>query len=486
MRHRNFLLLFLMIPFVSFIASESRAETTPISNSNFEMIFSTLRQKAKANSPDLKFQESQLKQKTAGRYSSFSKFLPRVDATINQSTSKDYSLLTSGPLGALLGPQYSPTETTLKKWNLQASAPLFRKSVFVQSQVSQDEYNEATVKLSTTKKELFLKLRQTLGQFLLAGYQFQLLQNSLEVTKRQNEEISAGFRLGQKTRLDVLKNEATLKTLEAQLALRLQEKLKSYQALLDFLGIDESELNSLDLLTQANDPNWISSTFQIFVGTETSTQTRPSSEFPREFTRWISLSDKPDLFFRELQKAEPTSLRLLDIQRQIQVSRASQTTVGEWPELSLQGSLSKQSDNWSTTFSSGNLTYSYGIFLNIPIFSWGGGIATFLDERSAKITAETSFEKSKRTLTYELLNQARYLTALQVSVEAQKAALIQQEEIVRLSQKSLDLGRATLTELLNSQKELLDAKIQVSKVQLDLHIATLKFGQDLGFQQEEL
>ncbi len=482
MWHRNFFLLSLTITLTTLAVTSTRADSAPSSISNFESVFATLREKAKANSADLKLQDSQVKQKTAGRYSSFSKFLPRVDASINQSTSKDYSLLTGGTFGALLGPQYSPTEMTLKKWSIQASAPLFRKSVLVQSQVASDEYDEAVLKLSTVKKELYLKLRQTLGQFLLAGYQFQLLQNSLGVTKRQSEEINAGFRLGQKTSLDVLKNEAALKTLEAQVALRLQEKLKAYQNLLDFLGIDEGELTSLDLLARANDSNWISATFQGFVGTENSIQSLRSSEF----TRWITLSDKPENFFRELQKAEAPSLRLLDIQRQLQISRVSQTTVSEWPELSLQGSLSKQADNWSTALSSNNTSYSYGIFLTIPIFSWGGGIATFLDERSAKITAETSFEKSKRSFTYELLNQARYLTALQVSVEAQKAALIQQEEIVRLSQKSLDLGRATLTELLTSQKELLDAKIQVSKGQLDLYIATLKFGQDLGFQQEEL
>ena len=152
----------------------------------------------------------------------------------------------------------------------------------------------------------------------------------------------------------------------------------------------------------------------------------------------------------------------------------------EWPELLVKGSLNKQAQSWNDAFTGENHSYSAALVLNIPLFSGGSLISSYSEAMKAQHASELKAETEILHFKNEIENERLQMEALKTSLEAQKIALTQNDEIVRLSFKSYQLGKATMLELLGSQNELIDSKLIVAKTKLDLATLARRFAWNLG------
>ena len=152
----------------------------------------------------------------------------------------------------------------------------------------------------------------------------------------------------------------------------------------------------------------------------------------------------------------------------------------EWPELNLKGSLSKQAPDFGAALSPGQQSYSVALVLTVPVFSGGSIFSTNIERRSLQQIAELRTQKDIFHFKSELENERSQILSLQSSLSAQTLNLAQNEEIVKLSFKSYQLGKATIVELLGSQNDLIDSKINLAKTKLDLSTQMRQFSWNLG------
>jgi outer membrane protein len=152
----------------------------------------------------------------------------------------------------------------------------------------------------------------------------------------------------------------------------------------------------------------------------------------------------------------------------------------EFPQLDFQGSLGKQGEHWNEAFSAGNQSHSFGLVLTIPLFSAGSTLTTYYEKKNAQESVEVKSEQELLHLRNEVHQEAVQIQALRKSLESVTQSWKANEEIVKLSFKSYQLGKLTITELLASQNDLLDAKAGYAKAKLDLAALVSKFSADLG------
>ncbi|MGK5085969.1 TolC family protein, partial [Bdellovibrionota bacterium FG-2] len=113
-------------------------------------------------------------------------------------------------------------------------------------------------------------------------------------------------------------------------------------------------------------------------------------------------------------------------------------------------------------------------------FSGGSTISTYLEQLHAQKAAATKLRKDADHLRAEVENQLNQIRALKLQLDSQQVALAQHEEIVRLSQKSYQLGKMNLSEVLASQNDLFDTKVGLMKTRLDLGAVARQCAWNLG------
>ena len=160
--------------------------------------FEKLRRHTIVASPEIAAARAERSQKNAQLYSSFTRWLPRVDLQFSQIRSKDYSMLTSGTLSTLpLFANISPEAATVDSFQLTTTMPIYRRSVHVGLGASQAEAQAARAGYDTKLLEADWKLRQLMGAYLLDLYRERLLDRSQPIAMSQLKEAKLRFELGQ-------------------------------------------------------------------------------------------------------------------------------------------------------------------------------------------------------------------------------------------------------------------------------------------------
>lgn len=407
-------------------------------------------------------------------YTSWARWAPRLDLQLSQSRSKDFSLVTSGALGAL-GATFEPREVPLARWSLNLTLPLYKRSVHLGVERSAAERALARAQLEDRLSELDWRLRSLLGKYLLQAYREATLQAALAIAKTNLREAKLRFELGQRTKVDVLRGESSLLSIESQMITQREQKAVDLAALIEYAGITEEEFRA--------------SGVDALLGSEAETAQAISrfAAIDRVSEPLLPLLKIGDTHGAELHReierriaAASPAYRNSLLQEELEFSNARALMAQEWPELALQGSLSKQGEHWNDAFSAGSQSRQIALVLNIPLFSFGTTVSTYLEKAHARNATAVRTAKEAQRLRSDAENAWVRIQALRKLLDSQTLQLSQNEEILRLSFKSYQLGKTTQLELLTSQNELTEAKLRLAQTKIDLSNLMRKFAWDLG------
>ncbi len=449
----------------------SALASAPQSSVPTDEFFARLRKLAQERSYDLRIAQAADEQAGAARYTAWTRWMPSVSLTLSQTRSQDYSILTSGSLGSFSS-MFTPTATSLSRWSLDGSLPLFQRSVQLGVEQAIAEKQLASHRLKVQVSGMDWRLRQALGNYLLGVYREITVGNSVELARKNLQEARLRFELGQKTKVDVLRAQANLLSLESRNIVHHQQRSTDLNSLLEYSGLTLKDLEDAGINALISDEKALVAAIDDF--------TR-SDRVLEAIQPYVDEKLKPDSIDQLVAERSPNYAAARS-EQQTSLSRAKSLNAAEYPALSLRASLNKQTPDWSNSFTSDNVSYSFGAYLTIPIFQGGSFYSTLAESRNSGNQAELKAERDVLRLRNEVENDRIRIRSLLSTLEAQKVNLEQNEEIVRLSFKSYQLGKATIVELLGSQNDLIESKINLAKTKVDLSVLARKLAWNLGLE----
>lgn len=429
--------------------------------SGIEDAFRRLKSEALKQSYDIQIAREGAYQAIAANYTSWTRWMPRLDLDLSQSRSRDYSILTGGALGNLSNTlSITPQFLSLSRWELGLTFPIYHRSVYLGVMQASADQVLASDRLRLKEGELDWRLRSLLGNFLTQKYKVAALQTSIQIAEQNLRESTLRFELGERTKIDVLRSKANLLTLQSKKLAYQQEKSTALSELLEYSGLAFSDIEKAGF-----DPSSEDALLELI----------------NEFTKvdQILLKVSPVLEENKIASMSPVYASLLS-EEESSIRKAENISAQEWPQLSFRGGLNKQSNEWENSLSAGNISYSAAFILRIPIFSSGSLFSTRNEQSHLISASRLKTEKEILRLKNEIERDRNRIRSLMATLEAQKLNLEQNEELVRLSFKSYQLGKVTLVELLTAQNDLIESKINLVKSKQEFSTLLSKLAWNTG------
>lgn len=415
-------------------------------------------------SSELQIAKSQAELKSFALWTAWTKWIPHLDLQLTQSRSKDYSLVQSNSLGPTGAALFKPTEQDTSKWSLNLTLPIYRRAVHVGVLQSIEENRLAQDQLAVKLSEHDDHLRLFLGNYLLQGYREATIQNSIDIAIKDLKDAELRFNLGQKTKMDVLRTQANLANLQSKQISLHEAKVSDLNRLLEYTGLTLSEIEAQGFNPgNTSEQGWL--------------------DLIDPFTQVDEALHKLDPYLKEirvtLEETSPKYRTLLG-ETSIANRQAQSLFAGEFPTLDFQASLYKQGADWSQATSSGNHSYSLAVVLTLPLFSGGSLYSNYREKEAALQTSTLKGDQAILQFKNELETQRIRIKSLQQLLASQELSKNQNEELVKLTQKSYQLGKSTLIELLNSQNDLIESKAATARTKIDLAVLVRQYASNLG------
>lgn len=405
---------------------------------------STLREKARGLSPELKSAQALDSQKAAESYSRITSHLPNAALRIRKE--KDFFEERTAQLRAL------GLVTADSSWSINYEWSLFNLAQIDRTRKTFSEEDKATLEARMTGLEFPISFNTYFLNFLLAKYKSAAIENSLKKADTGRKEAQLGFDLGQKTKIDVLRSEANLVSLTAKKTTYADEEQNAKSRLLEYSGLTHDDLNAFNQLTEEDILAIIN-----------------------------SLSESKSIGSRHDLVQSPLYQQLL-LEERINRLSLSELTRLEYPDLSLQGSYMSSGESFDQSLHQGQKTHTVALVLNIPLFSWGSFSSTHFEKYYAGKRIEYTIARQKQELDNNLSNTLIKLKALETLLSSLALNVSQFEELYRLSQKSYQLGKGSLFELLEVQDDLLDAKISLAQNRIQYYTLSQNYLWQVGLQ----
>ena len=411
-------------------------------------------------SPDIRIARARKHQKSKQRYTTWAKrFIPAVDLEASQVHEIDQGHDSNSSTSYQDGDDYTD-------WAINMDFPIYRREVSLQVEIVGLDEQLADNQLMLKTQELNIRLRELFGNYLVSSYRLLNMNNSLRISHEHMEKIQRGYDLRDQTRLQLLRAQANLKSLEATRDLDEQRRDTSFRELLDYTDMHRehpifTKINSL-LISEVQAAGCIDSFADI----------ESSYGLIKEF-----VEKYPDEELRRYFLDHSLLNRKITLERDLAYSKAKTLTQKEWPSLSVQGKSNRQED---TRFSDFNGEGSVALVLTVPIFSGGTLKSTREEKRMAQHIADvTKYSDLNRTV-HAIENNRNMIINFQKVFAARQVHLNQQQEIVTLSLKSYRIKQISMQDLLTSKNSLIDAKNALMETTNKLGFLFRKFAWQLG------
>lgn len=434
-----FALVVVVIPFCASAGTFEDTSLVPLTSR-----VDSLLEKSKNLSPDLKIVRHYYSQKKAETVSRVGEFLPQ--AYLNFKKSKDFYEERNAPLRQLGILTYDSS------WGIDYSWNLFNYGLIQNTRKSINEKDKALLEVESKEKAYPITFNTNLLNYLLAKYKKAAVLNSLKKAEAGKREATLGFELGQKTRIDVLRSEANMVSLDSKKTSYSDEEQNTKSKFLEFSGLDSGDLNFLENLNED----------QILGMIDSISNAKISKENP-------SFGKSP-------------VLESLNYDEKINSISLHSLTAKEWPDLKIQGTYTASAESWDKSFHRPYRTHSVALVLTIPLFTGGSLISSNFEEYHALKQNDYTFAQKKLETENQLNNTLIKINALETLVSSLTLNVSQFEELYRLTSKSYQLGKSTLFELLEVQDNLLDSKIALAQNKIQFYTLSQNYLWQAGLQ----
>lgn len=435
--------------FLLFISMCSITRLAPVCAQNLELAttllkMKTLEDKSTQLSPFLIVTRNQSSQKRAESYTRFSDFLPKANFSLRKE--KDFFETRNAPLRALgIG-------AANYNWSIDYQWNLLNYGIIEASRKTLVEKDKTLLELRTNEKQYPIVYKTNLLNYLLAKYKQAAVLNSLKKAEAGKKEARLGFELGQKTKLDVLRSEANMVSLDSKKVSFADEEQNAKSKFIEYSGLEISDLDFLENLEEGYILELLNSICQSMTS---------------------DISSHPN---------NSPLLESLKYDEEINNISLSHLTQAEWPQLKLQGSYNNSGDTLSASIHSPYRTHSIALILTIPLFGGGSLISSNFEEYFAKQQIKYTMAQKRLEIQNNLNNSLIKINAMEKLVASLALNVSQYEELYRLTNKSYQLGKSTLMELLEVQDNLLDSKINLAQNKIQFFTLSQNYLWQAGLQ----
>ena len=394
-------------------------------------LINEMQNKSRELSPDFKIVQNYHSQKIAETYTKSSNFLPQ--AYLNFKRSKDFYDERNAPLRAL------GIQTYDSSWGIDYNWNLINYGLIQMSRKAFTEKNKAELELSIKEVSYPIVFNTNLLNYLLAKYKKAAIDNSLKKANEGKREAKLGFELGQKTILDVLRSEANTVSLDSKKISFTEEEQNTKSKFLEYSGLDESDI--------------------VFLENQNEEQVLSLINF---ISKSITLKDIPNF-------SKSPLLENLNYEEKINKIALKSLTQKQWPDLRIEGSYNNSGESFNDSFHRPYRTHAIALVLTIPLFNGGSLVSSSFEEFYANKQNEYFLNQKKLETKNYLINTLIKINALETLLSSLNLNVSQFEELYRLTEKSYQLGKSTLLELLQVQDSLLDSKISLAQNKIQFY-----------------
>lgn len=189
---------------------------------------------------------------------------------------------------------------------------------------------------------------------------------------------------------------------------------------------------------------------------------------PLKIQHWVTKSENNNL---ELKAKELTvEAAKYDIKR---------AESGHYPTLNLTASLSN-SDTGGDVNSPALNSNSIGLNLNVPLYSGGATSAAIRQAQANFVYASEDMESVHRSVVRRVRTSFADVVALVSTLKALEQSVISAESALKATQAGFEVGTRTIVDVLNSTRNLFNAKRNLSNTRYDYILSMLTLKQSSG------
>lgn len=186
---------------------------------------------------------------------------------------------------------------------------------------------------------------------------------------------------------------------------------------------------------------------------------------PSVATEWVGIAESNNLDIKVRQLALEIADNNIDI-----------ATSGHYPTLNLNASKTLSDTSHSRQFNQD----SVGINLNVPIYSGGATEANADVQRANYVSAGEDLELTHRAVLKQIRVSFNNVGASIASIKALEQAVVSAESALKATEAGFEVGTRNIVEVLNSTRNLFEARRNLSTARYNYILAVLSLKQAAG------
>lgn len=343
-------------------------------------------------------------------------------------------------------------ESTNLGWDINLTLSVYDHQNWVGLDRAEKTAQQSDTNFALAKQDLIVRTTQAYLSVLRAQDGLEFVKAEKRAIERQLEQTKQRFEVGLTAITDVHEAQANFDNTVAQeivaenlVELRLEE-------LREITGKYHDNLSVLN--------------------TESFTASRPT---PERVDGWLDIAEKQNL-----------DLMVQKLAKEIAKDDISSAKAGHYPTLTLTASIGSDDTevNGNSSFPARD-NDSIGLRLNVPIYQGGSVSAQTAQARYRYVAASENLELAHRSTVRSVRSSYNDVVAATSTIRALEQAVVSAESALQATEAGFDVGTRTIVDVLNSTRNLFDARRNLAGARYDFIAAVVALKRSAGNLTEQ-
>lgn len=343
-------------------------------------------------------------------------------------------------------------ESTNLGWDINLTLSVYDHQNWVGLDRAEKTAQQSDTNFALAKQDLIVRTTQAYLSVLRAQDGLEFVKAEKRAIERQLEQTKQRFEVGLTAITDVHEAQANFDNTVAQeivaenlVELRLEE-------LREITGKYHDNLSVLN--------------------TDSFTASRPS---PERVDGWLSIAEQQNL-----------DLMVQKLAKEIAKDDIENAKAGHYPTLTLSASIGSDDTevNGNSSFPARD-NDSIGLRLNVPIYSGGSTSALTAQARYRFVAASENLELAHRSTVRSVRSSYNDVVAATSTIRALEQAVVSAESALQATEAGFDVGTRTIVDVLNSTRNLFDARRNLAGARYDFIAAVVALKRSAGNLTEQ-
>lgn len=337
-------------------------------------------------------------------------------------------------------------------WDINLSLSVYDHQNWVGLNRAEKVAQQSDTNFALAKQELIVRTTDTYLAVLRAKDSLEFVQAEKRAIARQLEQTKQRFEVGLTAITDVHEAQANFDNTVAQQILAENVVELRLEQLREITGKYHDGISVLN--------------------TESFSASRP---VPDNVEKWLSIAEEKNL-----------ELMIRKLEKQIAKDDISSARAGHYPTLTLSASIGSNDTeiNGDGSFPARD-NDSIGLRLNVPIYEGGRTSAQTTQARYRFVAASENLELAHRSTVRSIRSSYNDVIAATSTIRALEQAVVSAESALKATEAGFDVGTRTIVDVLNSTRNLFDAKRNLAGARYDFITSVLALKNAAGNLTEQ-